>query len=184
MEALTEAINAGRDDLVDQLLFQNPDWVNAQDSMGTSMLMHALHERQPWVAGVIIRHRRQFSPWELAACGLEGDLRKQLDENPAIVYEFSPEGYPLTFMAAFFGQDVTLRLLLERGADPNAIAKNATKMTALHGAALQNHPEVAQMLINYGCSTKLRDQEGKTAKEIAESLEHEEVLAVLNTEIH
>lgn len=153
MNALTEAINAGRDDLVDQLLYQNPEWVNAQDALGTSMLMHALNERQPWVAGVIIRHRRQFSPWKLAACGLEGDLRKQLEENPAIIYAYTPDVYPLIFMAALFGQDVTLRLLLERGANPNAIAENSTKMSALHGAALQNHPEVAHLLISYGAST-------------------------------
>ncbi len=184
VDALTEAINAGRDDLVDQLLYQHPDWVNAQDSIGNSMLMLALNERQPWVAGVIIRHRRRFSSWELAACGLEGDLRKQLDENPASIHEYSPDGYPLVYMAALFGQDVTLKLLLERGANPNALAKNPSKMSALHAAALENHPEAAKLLIRYGTALTHCDCDGKTAAQLAEALEHYEVLKAFDTEIH
>lgn len=181
MEVLTQAISAGRDDLVDQLLYQHPDWVNAEDALGTSMLMYALHERQPWVAGVIIRHRRHFSPWELAACGLEGDLRKQLDTNPDWVNLYSPDGYPLVCVAAWFGQDVTLRLLLERGANPNAIAANPNKMSALHCAASQNYPEVAQLLLAYGTAMDHRQQNGQTALELANSLEHYEVMEVLNS---
>ncbi len=180
MEALTKAINAGRDDLVDQLLFQHPDWVHAEDSLGTSMLMHALNERQPWVAGVIIRHRRHFSPWELVACGLEGDLRRQLDINPDWVNLFSPDGYPLIGIAAWFGQDVTLRLLLERGANPNAIAVNPGRMSALHCAASQNHQEVARLLLSYGTSLSHLDQNGKTAFKLASDLEHYEFMEALN----
>lgn len=53
-------------------------------------------------------------------------------------------------MAAYTGREELVRLLLDRGADVNALSKNEMKWTALAAAERQGHDTVAALLREHG----------------------------------
>jgi uncharacterized protein len=83
---------------------------------------------------------------------------------------------PLHAAAAVADRD-TMRLLLERGADPNA--KQQTGFTPLHSAALHGDREMAQLLVEHGADRGATSDDGKTAAAIADEHGHYELAAWL-----
>jgi ankyrin repeat protein len=72
-----------------------------------------------------------------------------------------------------------VRVLLNAGADVNAILEDGR--TALHEAVGQNHSMVAQLLLDHGALTTVRDRFGRTPIELAELLGHSDAREILNT---
>src|SRR6266516_7874892 len=74
-----------------------------------------------------------------AALGKTDRLRELLDEDPSRADEFGDDGFHPLGLACFFGHVDTARLLLERGADVNALSRNEHIQTAaIHAAAASN----------------------------------------------
>ncbi|HEX8411385.1 MAG TPA: ankyrin repeat domain-containing protein [Thermoanaerobaculia bacterium] len=59
----------------------------------------------------------------------------------------------------------TLRLLLERGADPNA--RQQSDYTPLHGAASRGDIEIARLLLGHGAERDARATDGMTPADVA-----------------
>ena len=61
------------------------------------------------------------------------------------------------------------KLLLENGADINAILKNSNSAapTSLHYAVFQQNAAIAKLLLENGCKTEVRNQQGLTGFEEA-----------------
>lgn len=53
-------------------------------------------------------------------------------------------------MRHFWARKGSVEYLIEKGADPNAVARNATGFTPLTGAASNNHTEIARLLVKNG----------------------------------
>ena len=68
--------------------------------------------------------------------------------------------------AAEHGQESTLRLLLEKGADVN-FREETTGWTALMLAALNGHMAAAQLLVEFGADTNALNVINQTALEVA-----------------
>lgn len=64
----------------------------------------------------------------------------------------------------------TMRLLLERGADPNV--KQQGDFTPLHGAASRGDIEMAQLLLEHGAQRDAYTAEGMTPEEVASKYGH------------
>lgn len=63
----------------------------------------------------------------------------------------------------------TMRLLLERGADPNA--RQQLDYTPLHGAASRGDIEMAQLLLEHGATRDAKAADGKTPADVARTHE-------------
>ena len=66
----------------------------------------------------------------------------------------------------------TMRMLLERGADPNA--KQQMDYTALHGAASRGDIEMGELLLQSGADRAARGSDGMTPADIARKYGHPE----------
>jgi ankyrin repeat protein len=62
---------------------------------------------------------------------------------------------------------VRLLLLLERGADPNAVSANVARTSALHGAAAARHVHVIKLLLAAGSDVDTRQGNGQTPLDAA-----------------
>jgi ankyrin repeat protein len=122
------------------------------------------------------------TPFVLAYRALEdGDrdrLAALLDEHPELVRVRGTNGNDLLGMA---GDVELVRLMLERGADPNR--GNDYRWTRLHGAAQGNRRDVAELLIAHGARTDLSARgDGGTPLVAALFWGHREVVDVLGRE--
>ena len=79
---------------------------------------------------------RDLDVFEAAALGRTERLREFLEENASVANAFGDDGFHPLGLACFFGQLDAARLLVERGADVNALSTNEHIQTAaIHAAA-------------------------------------------------
>jgi ankyrin repeat protein len=134
-DAVMAAVAAGDEDALRTLLDADPAAADACDVAGVSALLTALYHGYEPLARMIEERRDALSAFEAAALGRTVRLRELLDPEPGLVTRFSPDGWTLPHLAAFFGREDAVALLLERGADPNQPSVNTLRNTALHAAA-------------------------------------------------
>jgi uncharacterized protein len=79
---------------------------------------------------------KELDVFEASALGRTDRVRELLDTDPSLVKAYGADGFHPVGLASFFGHVDTARLLYERGADANQIARNEHIQTAaIHAAA-------------------------------------------------
>src|SRR3954452_5012869 len=79
---------------------------------------------------------KELDVFEASALGRTERVRELLDGNPSLVNAYGADGFHPVGLASFFGHVDTARLLYERGADANQVARNEHIQTAaIHAAA-------------------------------------------------
>ena len=91
------------------------------------------------------------------------EFNRVLRENPEAVNAKGPSGSTPIMYAALYGDGQTVRLLLDKGANPNA--QNNHGATALMYAI--DNEEKTKLLLDHGADPNLRSGEGRTALLIA-----------------
>jgi ankyrin repeat protein len=138
----TGLILAFRDDLprVAEVLWKSPALdVNVQNaSCETALMMAALRGQLAWMRRLLERgarvHKDGWSPIHYAATGPEVKAVALLLERGAPVEALSPDGDTPLMMAARYGAEASVDLLLARGA--SAARKNARQHDAVDFARL------------------------------------------------
>jgi uncharacterized protein len=101
-----------------------------------SDLLQALYRRDDEQVEKLLAGDRELDVFEAAAFGKSDRLRELLDEDPSRAIAFGDDGFHPLGLACFFGHVDATRLLLERGADVNALSTNEHVQTAaIHAAA-------------------------------------------------
>ena len=115
----------------------------------------------------------QLDVFEAAAFGRTERLRELLDEDPSRANEFADDGFHPLGLACFFGHLDAARLLLDRGADVNALSTNEHVQTAaIHaGAAAAGDEamryELVKLALEHGADPNLRQGGGFRALDAA-----------------
>lgn len=131
--ALVQALKA-ENFAVAEALMARPDLnVNALNPAGESaLMMAALRGNLAWCERLIARganvNKLGWTPLHYAATGPEAKIVKLLLERGAVVDAESPDKTTPLMMAARYGPEESVTLLLARGADPKRI--NARNMNA------------------------------------------------------
>ena len=125
-----------------------------------SPAMQALYEGDVERATELLPADDELDVFEAAAFGKADRLRQLLDENPERVRAFSDDGFTALHLAIFGGHESTVRLLIERGADLEAVATSEiARVRPLGTAAFVRRPDLAQVLIDAGADPEAAREE-------------------------
>jgi uncharacterized protein len=149
--SIWEAAALGRDDRIDALLRENPALLNAYAPDGfTPLALAAFFAPAPTVG-------RLLDAGADAGIAARNDMRVQ----------------PLHAAVAARNLDA-VRLLLDRGADPNA--RQQVGYTPLMGAAGSGRDDLVDLLLERGADAAAIAEDGKTASHIAREHGHTAIL--------
>lgn len=156
------AVKAGDVNAVKAMLAENPSLVNATDDAGNSAILIATYWGKGDVAGVLLAHDPQMNVFEAAAAGQLNRVKQLVEDNPALIHDWSHDGFTPLHLAVFFGRRDVAEFLLTRNPDVNAVARNPIKVTPLHSAAAGNQYEICEALIAKGADVNARQEGGFT----------------------
>jgi ankyrin repeat protein len=104
----------------------------------------------------------ELTVFEAAALGRTDRVRQLLDQDPDLANAFGDDGFHPLGLACFFGHVDAARLLLERGADVNALSRNEQIQTAaIHAAAASEGKdestryELVELALDHGADPNL-----------------------------
>ena len=169
--AFFEAIRKGNDLDIDTALAANEGLLHARDEAGLSPVLAAAYAGRSKLA-MRLAALAAGTPdgldfFDAAAVGNVTVVRTLLTADRASVDDRGPDGYTALHLAAYFAQLEVARLLLGRGADPNAVTLNGARVTPLHSAVAAKHRDTASLLLALGASPNAVQRGGFTALHIA-----------------
>jgi uncharacterized protein len=138
-----------------------------------SDLLEALYRGDRERVDVLLAAEPELDVFEAAALGRTQRLRELLDEDPSHANDFGDDGFHPLGLACFFGHVEAARLLLERGADVDALSTNEQIQTAaIHAAAAASGDEatryeLVKLALEHGADPNLRQGGGFRAIDAA-----------------
>lgn len=168
-ESLLTAIRA-RDQLaVMRLLDEDPARAGMRATGGESLVLHAAYSGALELVPMLLRGRR-LDACEAAALGDVAALRVAIESDDDARVRRSSDGWTPLHLAAFFGRDDAVALLIDHGAPLDAHSTNATRNTPLHAAlAGATKPSVVRRLIFAGADVTARGAHNITPLHLAAS---------------
>jgi ankyrin repeat protein len=127
-----------------------------------SAILSALYNRRPEEAQNLANAAHTLTIWEAAALDRREVVARLLEDQPDLVNAYAPDGNTPLGLSAFFNAPATARLLLDGGADIDAVARNVMKVQALHAAVAARSVETVKLLIDRGADVNARQQVGYT----------------------
>jgi hypothetical protein len=177
----------GFQDLVEHLIVNNPEHVNATGGHYVTPLIAALAAGHSQTARFLrdngahpnVTGYQKYTPLHAAAWYGDFVMVQVLLEYKADVNARSDASETPLHVAYYSnsGSGVT-RLLLEYGADVNALRDD--RSTALHMAAHAGRAEVARVLLEHGADVGAETEVGKTAFQLAQGEEGTEIKKLLS----
>lgn len=157
MSEFMDAIQAGDAARVAALLDADATLLTTAEN-GTTPVLFAIYHGKADIARILVERGAPVSFAEACALGDEARVREMLVDDPSVLHVRSADGFPPMPMAIFFGHGALARWLIEQGADVNAAAQNAQRVTPAHAAAAARDVETMRMLLERGADPNARQQ--------------------------
>jgi len=139
-----------------------------------SDLLQALYQGDRVRVDELLAADPKLDVFEAAAFGRTDRLRELLDEDPSRANAFGDDGFHPLGLACFFGHFEAARLLLDRGADVNALSTNEHVQTAAvhaaaaaQGAGEATRYELVKLALERGANPNLEQGGGSRAIDAA-----------------
>ena len=142
-------------------LQENPALASATAD-GASAVLWGVYYGHGDVARVAANEKGDIDVFEAAALGDQHVMSGLLKADPKQVQAFSGDGFTPLGLAAFFGHQEMVKILLQTGADPNVASKNPLGVLPLHSAMANGSKEIARILIDAGTDVNTANAEGWT----------------------
>jgi ankyrin repeat protein len=159
-KGLMEVIRGGDRAGLEALLKEEPDLLRYAAPNGSSAVLLTAYYGHAQLADVFVRQGAKLDLFETCATGNLERVETLVKENAGVVNAFAPDGFFPLGLAAFFGHRAIVEFLLKNGADVNAAARNAQKVTALHGAVARRDVEIVKMLLEGGADANAKQEHG------------------------
>jgi ankyrin repeat protein len=112
----------------------------------------------------ILAGESELDVLEASAVGRTERVQELLDAEPGLVRAWTEDGFTPLHLAAFFHHAETARLLVERGALVDIVARNTElQVTPLQSAAAAGEEETAALLLERGADPNVQQRGGFTA---------------------
>ena len=133
-----------------------------------SELLEALYRGEDDRVAELMAAGPELDVFEAAAVGQTEHLRKLLDDDPDLAAAWAADGFTPLHLAAFFRHPDAARLLVERGAPIDVVARNAEiAVTPLQSAVTAGEEETAALLLERGADPNFRHGGGFTPLQTA-----------------
>jgi uncharacterized protein len=130
----------------------------------TTEALQALYRGDAERASELLGPDESLSAPEAAAFGRSDRLRQLLEADPRNANAWSDDGFSALHLAIFGGQEESAQLLMESGADLEALSRNENVVVRpLHTAAFVRSPALATILLDAGADPNSRAEHGFTA---------------------
>ena len=149
-EDLFAAIDAGDVDRVGAILDADPSLATARDHEGVSALLRSRYRLDRGLAEAVKARVAELDVFEAATFGDLDRLAVLLAADPDLMDRRSGDWFTALHLAAFFGQDDAVRLLLARGADPDAYGTGWMTGKPLNSAASAGRAATVDLLLEAG----------------------------------
>lgn len=159
-----------------QIAISGDYWFRANRDLSPQAL------RNEWfLAGYLIARGAEYDIWTAASVGDSEKVNSYLKGDRALANAMNSVGKrPLSY-AAKYGHTITLKLLLDHGADPNAEERDAEQGGALWEAVKGNHADCVRMLLEHGANPNAVVESGGNPLFIAMNEGHDVLAALLYT---
>jgi ankyrin repeat protein len=163
VEKAFEALRSGDTAGLAALLERDRTLAAARNASGVSILLSARYQRRSDLVKLLLAAAQPLDIFEAAAIpGGEGQGAALLENDPKLANAFSADGFTPLHLAAYFGQDAMARILLDRGANPDAVSRNPMALRPLHSASVSPAPAIVTMLLEYGAQVNAKQHGGWT----------------------
>jgi ankyrin repeat protein len=161
---LFAAIRTGDEAAVARLLAADSALAAALDPDGLSAVMLARYfsfSRTAILERLLAaRGDDDLDVFEAAATGRTARVRSLLAGNLALARAWSVDGFTALHLAAFFGSEPAVDLLLEAGADPDVASRNDMAVHPLHSAVAGRAFGIARLLVEAGADVDAMQRDG------------------------
>jgi ankyrin repeat protein len=163
VDDLFALIETGDEDAVRDLLERRPELAETRNEEGRSPVLHTLYTGHGDLVRTLLDVNPALDVFDTAAVGRTRGLEALLGGEPELARARASDGFTALHLAAFFGHEDAAALLLEHGADVNAVARNSELQVApLHSAAAGGHPKLVTLLLEHGADPNARQGGGFT----------------------
>ena len=180
---LFEAITAGDEEQVKELLGDRPELAGTRNADGLSPVLHALYTGHDDLVQPLLDTNPPLDVFDAAAVGRTRGLEELLEADDEAARSWSADGFTPLHLAAYFGQAEAVRALLERGAKVDAVARNPLGVQPLNSAAASPaagaRTEIARALLEAGADPNHELPEGFRPLDAAEQNGDDELAALL-----
>src|SRR5437660_3432500 len=153
-----DAIRKGNSQKVGELLKEQPTLIKASTKNGTTPILLAVCADHLDIAESLLATGIEPNIFEAAATGRIERVRELLKKDPTLAKAYSPDGW--TALHLNWGHLDTVELLLDSGADINAVSRNKFVATPLQGSVVRKRIDLARLLIARGAKLSPRGEGG------------------------
>ena len=178
-EQIVQAVKDGDAALVRDLVRKDLRLASARDEKGVSMVMQAVYYRWNEVLDILLATNPPLDLFEAAALGKRELMARLVDEDPAAIAAYSPDGFTPLHLSCFLGHFHCAQLLIRGAADVHAVAENPMAVAPIHSAAAGRHLDIVKLLLDQGACVNARQHGGWTALHAAAMLGDEAMVDVL-----
>ena len=162
----------------------DPALVEVRDPQGVSALLWSVYAGQPMVRDYLLAQLAArgilLDLFEAAAVGDVLRIEDILTADPGASHSFTADGWTAIHLGAAFGIPDAVDMLLQHGAQVDAISRNAQRNQPLHAAvALSRNAETVRLLLAHGADPNATQVGGFTPLFSAATANRRDLAAML-----
>lgn len=147
---------------VRELIGARPDLARSANADGLPVLVFARYVGEAAIVEALLAAGPPLDVFASSQIDDKDALRRLLDASPELVFAYSDDGFTALHFAAYYGAPAAMRLLLDRGANGEAVTKNFLMNMPIHAAAAAavGRLEACETLIECGANVNARQHGG------------------------